>query len=313
VRTLVAIGIAIGAELVGLGADPSDPWGGHERTMRRQDLALIGLLALVFAPALLALARVWSSVDYYSHGFLVPLVAYWIFRSQIRGLAAADRDARGTLLLAVSFLVYAAGLFQASVSLQGVGVVIAVAGTVLRTWGTLGLRRLAFPVAFLLFMVPIPPSLLSPVIVWLQLQVSVASVAILHALGFTVLRAGNVVLLPGGESLFVAEACSGITSLVTLLPLGIVLAYFSPLSRIQRLLLVAAVVPVAMFGNLVRVIATVFAARHYGVAHATSSTLHEFAGLLSFLLECALLIALIPLLRWFSGACCARRGVTRAA
>jgi len=265
--------------------------------MRRQELAWIGMLALVFAPAMLALARVWSSVDYYSQGFLIPLVSYLSFRKQARGLGPPTRDARGTIALGAAFALYALGLLDASVALQGLSVVLAVAAVVLHTWGPQGLRQLAFPVGFLLFMVPIPSALLTPIIVWLQLQVSVLSVGALHAMGFTVLRAGNVVLLPGGAALFVAEACSGITSIVTLLPLSLVLAYYLALSSRGSLLLVVAVVPVAMLGNFLRVLGTVVAAQEHGVERVTTGPIHEFSGLLMFLLECAVLIALIPLIQ----------------
>jgi exosortase len=265
--------------------------------MRRHELAWIGMLALVFAPAMLALVRVWSSVDYYSQGFLIPVVSYLSFRKEARGLGPPRRDPRGAIALGVAFALYAFGLLDASVTLQGLSVVLAVAAVVLHTWGLPGLRRLAFPVGFLLFMVPIPAALLTPIIVWLQLQVTVISVDTLHAMGFTVLRAGNVVLLPGGASLFVAEACSGITSIVTLLPLGLVLAHYLALSPRSSLLLAVVVVPVAMFGNFLRVLGTVAAAQHYGVDRVASGPIHEFSGLVVFVLECAVLIALVPLIR----------------
>jgi len=274
--------------------------------MRRPELVIIGLLAVVFAPALLALARVWSSVDYYSHGFLVPVVAYWMSRKKGHRLGAPGRDTRGALVLGLSALVYAAGLVQGSVSLQGLAVVLAVVGTVALFWGPAGLRRYAFPLAFLLFMVPLPPSLISPLIVWLQLKVTLTSVSLLQTIGYTVLRQGNVVLLPGGGSLFVADACSGITSIVTLLPLGVMLAYFRAQSRLQGFALVAAVIPVAMIGNLVRVLVTVSAATHFGVEQATTGPLHESAGLLTFVLECLSLIGLVPLMRFILSGCQSR-------
>jgi len=285
-------------------------WEGDRQVMRRSELAIVGLLAVAYVPAFLTLARVWSSVDYYSHGFLVPVVAYWMFRKSADGLGTPGRDPRGALILGISTLVYALGLIQGAASMQGLAVVIAAAGLATLFWGVRGLRRFAFPVAFLLFMIPLPPSILTPVIVWLQLKVTVASVSLLQAIGYTVLREGNVVLLPGGGSLFVAEACSGITSVVTLLPLGVVLAYFRAPSRLHGLAFIAAVIPVAMIGNLVRVVVTVLAANHFGVERATAGPLHESAGLLTFILECFVLIGLVPLMRLIP---IGRRGGPRAA
>lgn len=258
--------------------------------MRLRDGTWIALLGLVFAPALWVLARVWLTTPYYSHGFLVPVVSFWMFRARRRGLPAAGSNPGGQLALGAAMLVYAAGALLADATLQGIALVMAVAGFVLWRYGPAGLRQLALPVAFLLFMVPVPPPVLTPVIVKLQEAVSVAAVELLQAVGFTVLREGNVVLLPGDQRLFVAEACSGITSIVTLLPLGVVLAAFTEKTTLRRALIVLAVVPFAMFGNLLRVLATVAAARAYGVERVTAGPIHDLSGVLTFVLACLLLI-----------------------
>jgi len=109
---------------------------------------------------------------------------------------------------------------------------------------------------------------------------------------------GNVIHLPD-TSLEVAEACSGITSLVTLTPLAIVLAYFTEPTLVRRLVIIFAVVPAAMLGNLLRVIVTVWAAQRYGAEAATGSWLHESAGALTFALACLALIGLGALMRRF--------------
>ncbi|MBW1689060.1 MAG: exosortase/archaeosortase family protein [Deltaproteobacteria bacterium] len=170
--------------------------------MNRRDWVLVGLLAGVFTPAVLAMAEVWRSVGYYSHGFLIPLVSYAAFHPIAGRLGATGRDLRGYLVVLAALGIYLLGIGAGSTLLQGLGFVVAVAGVVLAFWGPAGLRRLAFPVWFLLFMVPLPPELLAPLIVKLQLVVSGASVEILQTLGYSVLREGNVLVLPGGKSLF---------------------------------------------------------------------------------------------------------------
>lgn len=265
--------------------------------MRTADRIFLGVLALAFAPAVVALGRVWLAYDYYSHGFLVPVVAFWVFLDARRRLPAPGADPRGLLAIAAAAILYGAGFVLADATLQGLGLVGAAAGLALRLYGPAGLRRLAFPVAFLLFMVPVPQSLLTPAIVELQLIVSRLAVEVLHGLGYSVLREGNVVLIPGGERLFVAEACSGITSIVTLLPLGVTLAWFTERTLLRRGLIVAAVIPLAMLGNLVRVLATVAAAEAFGVDRATRGPVHDSAGVATFVFACLLLIGLGALLR----------------
>jgi exosortase len=134
------------------------------------------------------------------------------------------------------------------------------------------------------------------------LLVSSTAVDLLGWFGSLVVRSGNVIELPAGDSLFVAEACSGITSLVTLTPLAIVLAYFTENKLARRLTIVFAVVPAAMLANLLRVIVTVLAAERYGAEATTGSWLHELAGLFTFTLACLALIGLGPLMRWLAPA-----------
>ena len=121
---------------------------------------------------------------------------------------------------------------------------------------------------------------MNPVILRLQSLASTAAIAVLHRLDVAVAREGNVMRLPDGDALFVAEACSGITSLLSLIPIGVVLARFTQRGAWRRVLLVAAVVPAALLGNAIRVVATVFAASAVGVDRATSGALHDSAGLL---------------------------------
>jgi exosortase len=257
----------------------------------------LALLAVVFAPAALELARVWRTVDYYGHGFFIPVFSAASYLATRRRLGPPTRDRRGAAVVGGALALYLLGIASGSVTLQGLALVAAIAGVVVARWSFSGLRALAFPVGFLLFMVPLPPPLVSPLIIALQVVVSVASVEVLSWLGMAVAREGNVLVLPSGEPLFVAEACSGITSIVTLLPLGVLLAHFTERSWARRLLLVAAVVPIAMLGNLLRVVLTALAAERFGVEAATQSTLHELGGLATFSLACLALVALGVLLR----------------
>jgi exosortase len=264
-----------------------------------REWALAGLLVLAFAPGVLAMSDVWRAVDYQSHGFLVPVVSIWLALRQRYALRRLPVEPAGwgLAVLALSFAAYFTGIIGGSVALQGVSLVAAIAGAVLFARGTAWLRRLALPIAFLLFMVPVPPAWISPVIIQLQLFVSDVSLRILHALGVLASREGNVLLLPSGESLFVAEACSGVTSIVTLAPLGVLLAALTLRGTAARILLVVAVVPLAMAGNLVRVLATVFAALRIGAQAATEGPPHEMLGVLTYLVAVGLLLALGALLR----------------
>ena len=252
------------------------------------------LVVVAFGPAVVALSGVWLERDYYSHGFLVPVVSgfvAWLERDARVGLPVA-RDFRGAAVLGLGLVLYAAGLGFGNVSLQGLALVTSLAGCVWLLRGPARLRALAFPIGFLLFAVPVPDPWITPVIVRLQLFVSTGAAAILDQVGVPVLRDGNVIQLASGESLFVAEACSGVTSIITLAPLGVLFARFTEREAWRRAVLIASVVPIGMLGNLLRVVLTTLAADRMGVAAATATALHESAGLAVYVGGCLALVGI---------------------
>ncbi len=250
-------------------------------------------LGLAFVPAVIELSEVWSRYDYYSHGYLVPLAALWAASAQRRVLPRlpVERSALGGGLLGVGLVLYLFGRLASIISLQGLALVVSVAGAVWLARGRAWLKSLAFAISYLIFMVPVPDNLITPVIARLQLFVSATAIPIVNALGIPVERDGNVMWLPGGESLFVAEACSGITSILTLVPLAVFLAYFTQRTLSRRAALVVTVIPLAMLGNLTRVVVTVWVAHHHSVELATGDLLHNWAGIATYAVGCLALLA----------------------
>lgn len=255
---------------------------------------LLVVLSVAFAPAMIELSQVWSRYDYYSHGYLIPLAALWAATAQRKLLPRLpiERSLLGGLLLGLSLMLYLVGRFAAIVSLQGLALVLSVASAIYFARGRAWVRSLGFSISYLIFMIPMPSNLITPTIARLQLFVSSAAIRIVQLLEVPVYREGNVIHLPGGSSLFVAEACSGITSILTLVPLAVFLAYFSQPSLSRRLVLVASVVPLAMVGNLTRVVGTIYVAQRYGSEVATGDLLHNWAGILTYLLGCLALLAI---------------------
>jgi exosortase len=266
--------------------------------MQPLEIAFALLLAVVFAPALRELAGIWSSVEYYSHGFLVPLVAGLVAVGigRAKSTLPRRRDARGAVLLAAALAGALLGALASSASAQGLALIAAIAGAVWYLRGAAWLRALAFPIAYLVFMVPIPPAWLSPVIVQLLLFVTSGAVWALGVIGLPVLREGNVLTLAGGESLFVADACSGLTSLVTLTPIAVLVAYLAPIGRRWKLLLVALIVPIAMLANMVRVVGTALGAARWGARAVTDDPVHTLVGLAVYAVACMLLLVVARLL-----------------
>jgi exosortase D (VPLPA-CTERM-specific) len=255
---------------------------------RRASAISLGLLLLagiaLYSRVLSKLARDWAANDDYSHGFLiVPLALYFAWRSRHR-LARLDAAPSnlGLLLVLGGVGILAAGVLGAELFLQRVSLLAVIAGTIVFLLGWAHLKVLAFPVLFLLLMIPIPSIIFNQVAFPLQLLASQAGELALRTAGVPVLREGNVITL-SNTTLQVAEACSGIRSLISLLTLAIVYGYFTLRRPVSRALLAAASLPVAIVANAVRVAGTGFAA-HYVGAEAAEGFFHTFSGWLVFLL-----------------------------
>ncbi len=255
---------------------------------------LILAIVLALVPTWIELSESWRRYDYYSHGFLVPLAALWAATAQrnILPKLPRERSAAGGLLLGVGLALNLMGGLAAIVSLQGASVLLCVAGGVWFARGLAWLRSLVFSISYLIFMVPVPDAWITPLIARLQLFVSATAIPLVNGIGIPVEREGNVMWLPDGTSLFVAEACSGITSILTLLPLAVFLAWFTQQGFARRAVLVASVIPLAMAGNLLRVVITVWVAHHHSVELATGETLHNVAGMATYVVGCLALLAI---------------------
>ncbi len=262
----------------------------------RREWVALTLLAvsfgLLYEPVLVRLVRDWWTDDNYSHGFLIiPLALYlaWERRARIAALPVKPA-ALGLGVVAGSLAILVAGSLGAEMFLTRVSLIGTLAGIVIFLWGWARLRMLIFPLGVLLLMIPIPAIVFNQIAFPLQLLASRFGEAALNAATIPVLREGNVIVL-ANTTLEVAEACSGIRSLVSLLTLGIVLGYFFERRLPVRFLLALSTIPVAIVANGTRVAATGIAAHYYG-AGAAEGVLHTFSGWLVFVVSFMLLFAI---------------------
>lgn len=253
-------------------------------------LAGVGAAALlVYAPVLSSLVRQWASDENYSHGFVViPFALYFVWRDRRRLATLPVRPAATGLLLTIgSLLLFVAGELGAELFLTRVSVIGVAAGTILFLYGSAHLRALAFPLGLLFLMIPLPAVVFNQIAFPLQLLASRVGESVLSAAGIPVLREGNVLILPT-TTLEVAQACSGIRSLVSLLTLAVLLGKFSEPRRSARVVLAALAVPVAIASNAARVAGTGLAADWIG-PRAAEGFFHEFSGWVVFVVAFSLL------------------------
>ncbi|MGE3957973.1 MAG: exosortase A [Vicinamibacterales bacterium] len=247
---------------------------------------------LAYWHVLTQLVSDWANDDNYSHGFfIVPLALFFAWERRQRLVHTPPQpSALGLLVVAGSLAVLVAGTLGAELFLTRIAIVGLIAGVTLFVAGWQHLRILSFPITFLLLMIPLPAILFNEVAFPLQLLASQFGETALRLFGIPVLREGNVITL-ANTSLEVAEACSGIRSLVSLLTLGIVLGYFTDSRTWTRTVIAIATVPVAIAANGLRVAGTGIAAAYVGPEAATGF-LHTFSGWLMFILAFVLLLAI---------------------
>ena len=274
--------------------------GAVASTFGRKDvqvaLALTAAILLMYAGVLSSLVAQWSSDDNYSHGFfLLPLAGYFAWERREALAAAARRPSLlGLVVILGSLLVWTAGMLGAELFLTRVSLIGIIAGAVLFVWGWTHFRILLFPILFLLLMVPLPAIVFNQIAFPLQLVASQVGEVVIATAGIPVLREGNVLQLPS-QTLEVAEACSGIRSLVSLLMLAIVLGYFTEPRTGVRVLIACAAVPIAILANAARVAGTGLAAEWVSPA-AAEGFFHTFSGWLMFVVAFAGLLLVQHLL-----------------
>jgi len=255
-------------------------------------VALVGsAILVVYFPIITSLVRQWASDDNYSHGFIVaPFAMYfaWQKRHRIAATPLAPHWT-GLLVVAASLCVLLAGLFGAELFLTRISLIGVLAGTILFVYGATHLRLLAFPVAFLVLMIPLPAVIFNQIAFPLQLFASGVGETVLSLCGVPVLREGNILVLPT-TTLEVAQACSGIRSLVSLLTLAILLGKLTENVMWRRVALAVLAVPVAIAANAARVAGTGLAADWIG-PQAAEGFFHEFSGWVVFVIAFSLLLA----------------------
>lgn len=262
-------------------------------------LAVIVLLGFAFRVPLGWMYERWIGAEsYYSHGFLVPIVAVYLIWRDRYALAALPRGRSlfGLALLVLGLMIYL---------LSGMMVVFftAVFGLILMLWGMTGfifglpvMKRTAFAAFLLTFMVPLPLATIAGISLKLKLFAAEVAMRMIELSGIVALREGSTIYL-GDAVVTVGNACSGLRSLISLIFLGVLFAYISNLTWPRKLLLFLASFPIAIIANIVRVFILCMVA-YNGGNEAITPLVHDASGYLIFVVAFALLFLAVKLLSW---------------
>ncbi len=268
-----------------------------------QPIAIAVALAFLYFTVLVKLGNDWWHDENYSHGLLIPFVIafiIWQERKQIAEWTARPAAWLGAIGISFSLLALWAGTAGAELFVQRASLVLMLASIVIYFFGFRFMRFIAVPLMLLVVSIPIPQIIFNRIAFPLQLFASRCAVAAMSFFSIPVLRQGNVIeLMPLGASepkkLAVVEACSGIRSLMTLVTLAIIYAYFSRSTSQSKLfgtlrstILVLAAVPIAILTNAFRVSGTGVLAHYYGTRVA-DGFFHSFSGWVIYIVAALML------------------------
>jgi exosortase len=258
---------------------------------------ICALMAAVYYRVLAKLVTDWWQIPDFSHGFLVPIFAaylVWAKRKTLLETRIAPTWS-GIVFVVAGLVVLVLGVYGAELFLSRVSLVILLAGLVLCFGGWELLKELRFVLLVLLLAIPIPSILFNEITLPLQILASKLASALLPLFGVPVLREGNVIELPAMK-LEVAEACSGIRSLMSLFTLSVFYGYFLEKSYLRRVVLALASIPIAIAANAARILGTGLCVQYWDPDKALGF-FHEFSGWVMFLVSLGCLFIFHRILR----------------
>lgn len=271
-------------------------------------LLLLALsVAWAWQPLTTVIGRSLQSAEYehYSYIILLPFMSAYliyqnrgtIFRHTYPGLRLGILLAApgvATIWLARTTLI--TGNPEHRLSLAMLGLVMLWAGGFVLCYGFHALRAAAFPFLLLLFMIPLPPAVLTAIIVFLQKASAEASALLFSLTGMPVFRRGLYFELPG-LTIHVAQECSGIRSSLALLISGLMMSYVLLRSTWTRATLVLLIVPLAIVKNAVRIVGLSWLAVYVDRSFITGGLLHRMGGIPLFVTSLVILAGIAWLLR----------------
>ena len=239
----------------------------------------------------------WYTNPDFSHGFLVaPFALYvlWEKRKVLRDTPIRQTWSGVWLIVAAIFVLFM-GVYGAELFLSRLSLVMLLGGIVWTLCGRAMLREVRFAILVLLLAIPIPAVLFNQITFPLQLLASRMASSLLPLFGVPVLRDGNIIQLPSMQ-LEVAEACSGIRSLMSLFAVAVFYGYFLERGTWRRVILALASIPIAVFANSARIVGTGLCVQYWNPDKAVGF-FHEFSGWLMFIISLSCLYLVHSLMR----------------
>lgn len=256
-----------------------------------QSIAILCLLALLYHKILRGLAAQWIDDPNYSHGFFVVLFCAWILWHRRAHLRTLPRKPSpwGLLVVAGALAILIVGVFGAELYFSRTSLVFLIAGMTIYFFGWKVFRAALLPWGLLFLAIPLPAIVFNQIAFPLQFGASRMASWLLALLGVPVLRQGNIIMLPA-LTLDVAEACSGLRSLMALFSIGVLYGCIFERKVSNRVILALAAIPIAVAANAIRIVSTGLLGQYWEPDKA-EGFFHLFSGAVIFVCTLLLLFA----------------------
>ena len=262
---------------------------------------LVGSFLAAYTPTIRSLIDGPWQTEQEGHGPLIIAASAWLFwqsRQKLRTAVLAPAPVVGWSTLLFGLITMFLARTQGVLTFEVLSVLPVITGCVLLLAGWPVLRILAFPIGFLFFAVPMPDWVIDAATVPLKVFISDVVTRVLYAAGYPVAQNGVMIMI-GSYQVLVKDACSGMNSIFALSAIGVFYAYvFRWDTKIRSLILLAAIIPITIVANFIRVVVLVLIA-YYGGVDALEGTLHNFTGIALFIVA----VALLFLFDGFLGVC----------
>lgn len=245
-------------------------------------LIFIGTIGIFYRNTFVWLIESWMNNAYYSHGFLVPIIAtyfIWRMKDDIFKIERRQSDS-GLMLFVAGMILQIISTIYSIRFLSGLSLIITIFGILLYLFGWKLVDKIKFPILFLLLAIPLPfIDLVAPPV---QTTSAVSSEVLANIMGIPVERDGLILETPAG-SFEVALECSGLRSVLSLFTLSIIYAFILEGRPLMKLIIIISSIPLAMIGNILRITSVLIIANKYGKEVAIDY-FHDLSSILVFII-----------------------------